>query len=154
LVDATGATNTDVGHHVIYDLELTTLGVNGGNAGALQSFVGFDFNGNGADAGQLPPIISGFGTSNLAIGGNGRVLAGDFTFLQIAQTLKHSVAQLVAIWMPVSMDHPMVPLELETWRLDRSLISTSGPFLTHLQLAGLLDLHPLVLRPSLSHLLY
>ena len=80
LVDATGATNTDVGHHVIYDLELTTLGVNGGNAGALQSFVGFDFNGNGADAGQLPPIISGFGTSDLAIGGNGRVLAGDFTF--------------------------------------------------------------------------
>jgi len=82
LVDATSATSTDVGHHVIYDLELTTLGVDNGNQGALQSFVGFDFNGNGADTGQVAPIIAGFGTGQVAVGNSNsnRILVGDFSF--------------------------------------------------------------------------
>ena len=85
-VDATAnfrlvdATNQGLGHHVVYDLELETTGVTGATEGSLQSFVGFDFNGNGADAIQGNQTISGFGTSDVAIGSGGRTLVGDFTF--------------------------------------------------------------------------
>ena len=84
LIDATGESGTGVGHHVIYDLDLTTFGVDDDNQGALQSFVGFDFNGTSADSAQSPPppIIPGFGFSQVAIGSvdGDRVLAGDFSF--------------------------------------------------------------------------
>ena len=85
-VDATAnfrlvdATNQGLGHHVVYDLELETSGVSNATEGSLQSFVGFDFNGNGADALQGNQTISGFGTSDIAIGSGGRTLVGDFTF--------------------------------------------------------------------------
>ena len=74
------ATNQGLGHHVVYDLELETTGVTGATEGSLQSFVGFDFNGNGADAIQGNQTISGFGPSDIAIGSAGRTLVGDFTF--------------------------------------------------------------------------
>ena len=76
LVDATGQ---GLGHHVVYDLELETSGVTSATEGSLQSFVGFDFNGNGA-AIQGNQTISGFGTSEVAIGASDRTLVGDFTF--------------------------------------------------------------------------
>ena len=85
-VDATAnfrlvdATNQGLGHHVVYDLELETSGVSNATEGSLQSFVGFDFNGNGNDALQGNQTISGFGTSDIAIGSGGRTLVGDFTF--------------------------------------------------------------------------
>ena len=69
-----------LGHHVVYDLSLETTGVTGATEGSLQSFVGFDFNGGGADAVQSNDIIAGFGTSEVAIGSGGRTLLGDFTF--------------------------------------------------------------------------
>ena len=77
LVDATGQ---GLGHHVVYDLELETSGVTSATEGSLQSFVGFDFNGNGADSVQPNATISGFGTSEVAIGASDRTLVGDFTF--------------------------------------------------------------------------
>ena len=77
LVDATAQ---GLGHHVVYDLELETTGVTNATEGSLQSFVGFDFNGDGADALQGNQTISGFGTSDIAIGSAGRTLVGDFTF--------------------------------------------------------------------------
>ena len=77
LVDATPQ---GLGHHVVYDLELETSGVSNATEGALQSFVGFDFNGNGADAIQGNEIIAGFATSDIAIGSSDRTLVGDFTF--------------------------------------------------------------------------
>ena len=48
----------------------------------MQSFVGFDFNGNGADVTQGNQVISDFGTSDIAIGSasGDRSLLGDFTF--------------------------------------------------------------------------
>jgi len=76
-VDATAnfrlvdATNQGLGHHVVYDLELETSGVSNATEGSLQSFVGFDFNGNGNDALQGNQTISGFGTSDIAIGSGG-----------------------------------------------------------------------------------
>ena len=85
-VDATAnfrlvdATNQGLGHHVVYDLELETSGVSNATEGSLQSFVGFDFNGNGNDALQGNQTISGFGTSDIAIGSSDRTLVGDFTF--------------------------------------------------------------------------
>lgn len=69
-----------LGHHVVYDLALETTGVTGATEGSLQSFVGFDFNGGGADAVQSNDTIAGFGTSEVAIGSGGRTLLGDFTF--------------------------------------------------------------------------
>ena len=73
-----------LGHHVVYDLELETTGVTNATEGRLQSFVGFDFNGNGADAIQGNEIIAGFATSDIAIGSSDRTLVGDFTF-QVGQ---------------------------------------------------------------------
>ena len=79
LVDATGA---GLGHQVVYDLSLQTTGVTNATEGSLQSFVGFDFNGNGADVTQGNQVISDFGTSDIAIGSasGDRSLLGDFTF--------------------------------------------------------------------------
>lgn len=85
IVDASSATNTNVTHHVLYDLELETSGVSVANQGSLLSVVGFDFNGDADDDDiQGNQIISGFGFSEVAIGdddGN-RALVGDFTFDQ------------------------------------------------------------------------
>ena len=85
LVDATGS---GLGHQVVYDLSLQTNGVSNATEGSLQSFVGFDFNGNGADIAQDNQEISSFGTSDVAIGSasGDRSLLGDFTF-PIAQDL-------------------------------------------------------------------
>ena len=79
LVDATGS---GLGHQVVYDLSLQTDGVSNATEGSLQSFVGFDFNGTVADIAQDNQVISGFGTSDVAIGSasGDRSLLGDFTF--------------------------------------------------------------------------
>lgn len=82
LVDATSATNTNVSHNLLYDLELSTSGVGVGNQGSLVSIVGFDFNGDNNDSIQSNQIISGFGLSEVAIGDGDRTLVGDFTFDQ------------------------------------------------------------------------
>ena len=77
MVDATAQ---GLGHHVVYDLELETSGVTSATQGSLQSFVGFDFNGDGDDEIQGNQTISGFGPSEVAIGSSDRTLVGDFTF--------------------------------------------------------------------------
>ena len=77
LVDATAQ---GLGHHVVYDLALETSGVTSATQGSLQSFVGFDFNGDGDDEIQGNQTISGFGPSEVAIGSSDRTLVGDFTF--------------------------------------------------------------------------
>lgn len=90
LVDATGS---GLGHQVVYDLSLETNGVTNATEGSLQSFVGFDFNGNVTDIAQGNQIISSFGTSDVAIGSasGARSLLGDFTF-PIAQDGVNAIA--------------------------------------------------------------
>ena len=90
LVDATGS---GLGHQVVYDLSLQTDGVSNATEGSLQSFVGFDFNGTVADIAQDNQVISGFGTSDVAIGSasGDRSLLGDFTF-PIAQDGVNTIA--------------------------------------------------------------
>ena len=90
LVDATGS---GLGHQVVYDLSLQTDGVSNATEGSLQSFVGFDFNGNVTDIAQGNQIISSFGTSDVANGSasGDRTLLGDFTF-PIAQDGVNAIA--------------------------------------------------------------
>ena len=69
---------------LLYDLELATSNVSN-SEGALLSLTGFDFNNNGlSDRNQPNETISGFGTSQVAIGDVNtpieRVLAGEFNF--------------------------------------------------------------------------
>ena len=82
LTDATGFNgDPDPRAHVLYNLSLTTSGVQN-SEGSLLSFVGFDFNGDSTDAIQANEFIPGFGNSEVAVGspdGN-RALVGDFTF--------------------------------------------------------------------------
>ena len=77
----------------MYDLSLQTDGVSNATEGSLQSFVGFDFNGTVADIAQDNQVISGFGTSDVAIGSasGDRSLLGDFTF-PIAQDGVNTIA--------------------------------------------------------------
>ena len=86
LVDATVP---GLGHHVVYDVSFETTGVNVNTEGSLQSFVGFDFNGDGTDIIRDNEVISGFNDSEIAIGSvfpadsefvGERTLLGDFTF--------------------------------------------------------------------------
>ena len=84
LSDTTGPIG-DPSASLLYDLELTTTGVSEANEGALLSLTGFDFNNNGlSDRNQPDETISGFGSSQVAIGDVNapieRVLTGDDTF--------------------------------------------------------------------------
>ena len=84
LSDTTGAIG-DPSASLLYDLELTTTGVSEANEGSLLSLTGFDFNNNGlSDRNQPDETISGFGSSQVAIGDVNapieRVLTGDFNF--------------------------------------------------------------------------
>lgn len=79
LTDVTGFT-TDPQSQVLYELELTTSGVNAATEGSLLSFVGFDFNGDGSDSFQPSSPIPGFGNSLIGVGDSERALLGDFTF--------------------------------------------------------------------------
>ena len=84
LSDTTGPIG-DPSATLLYDLELTTTGVSGANEGSLLSLTGFDFNNNGlSDRNQPEETISGFGSSQVAIGDVNapieRVLTGDDTF--------------------------------------------------------------------------